>query len=74
MGLIAAVYLCIGWYEQGYMKRQKRSKRAKRRMWSMTFLLLFTTEAIYLTRERMSVAMMMRYLFYGIQKALFFEL
>ncbi|MCM3782483.1 hypothetical protein M3231_05830 [Neobacillus mesonae] len=71
--LIAFCFLLIGWYEHGYMNRKKRSLRAKRLMWITLLLFLVLTEVAYLTREQMSIAMIVRYIFYDIQQAIFLQ-
>ncbi|MDF9839049.1 MULTISPECIES: hypothetical protein [unclassified Paenibacillus] len=73
MMIIALSFLAIGWYERRYMKKYNRSSRARRLMWTITVLLLIMVEAIYLTREQMSVAIMVKHVFYGLQKLLFLE-
>jgi hypothetical protein len=68
---IAAIFSTIGYMEWQYLRRNNRKKKTIWIVMGIAFFLFLSMEAIYILRDRWTIAIVIEYLFDPIQKMLF---
>jgi hypothetical protein len=74
MIVIAVLFLLIGLFEWRYLKNNNRKQRTVWIVLGSIGFMFVGSECIYLLRERMTVAMIVKAIFFPIQKGIFFDI